>query len=59
MKLHTKYQKPGPSSFREEVFKVFPYKRLCKTNDPWGEVILTPGLYLNILGRGLQDKVTY
>ena len=24
MKLHTKYQRPGPSSFRED-FKMFPY----------------------------------
>ena len=34
MKLYTKYQKPGSSSFTKEFFlKDFPYLGLCKTSD--------------------------
>ena len=35
MKLHNKYQRPGPSSVREENFLMFFfYMSLCKTSDP-------------------------
>ena len=42
LKLHNKYQKPGPSCFRKEDFKFFPYMSLCKTSDPWHGAIFDP-----------------
>ena len=30
MKLQTKYQRPGPSSFRQKDFLSFAYRNLCK-----------------------------
>ena len=45
MKLHIKYQRPGLYSFRQNNLKVFPYRSLCKTSDPWGTgAFLTPWL---------------
>ena len=45
------------------LLKVFPYTSLCKTPDPWRGVILDPkglqGYYLNNLGRGSFDELTY
>ena len=38
MKLHTKYQKPGPSTFILEEF-FFSYMSLCKESDTWGAAI--------------------
>ena len=42
MKLHTKYQKPGPSDFRQEDFKGFNFISLCKTERPRDSVISGP-----------------
>ena len=53
MMLHTQYQRPGPSTFRQEdFFNFFPYMSICKTSDP-------QGYHLNNLGRGPLDDATY
>ena len=36
MMLQTKYQGSGPSGFRQEDFKRFPYISQCKKGDPQG-----------------------
>ena len=60
MKLRTKYQRPGTSSFRQEAFKVFPYMCLCKTSDTRaGVIFFIPGLSFDNLNRGLLDTVIY
>ena len=41
-------------------FKIFPYKGLCKTNDPTCGAIFDPqGYNLNNFGRGSLDEATY
>ena len=57
MKLHTKYQRPGPSGFRQEDFKGFCFISLCKTYGPRDRVIFCPeGYNLNNLGRSPLDE---
>ena len=60
MKSHTKYQRPGPSSFRR-FLSVFLYMYPCKTSDLWGGTSFDPRaiVSLNKLGRGPQDKATF
>ena len=62
MKLHIKYQTPGPSSFRQEDFKsFFFYMGLCKIS-PHPPTLTgrsnfrSQGYTLKNLSRGLQDK---
>ena len=43
-KVTYKYQRLVPSSFTQEDFSSFFQIWVCKTNDPWGRVILTLGL---------------
>ena len=46
MKLHTKYQKPGPSSFRQVFFKIFSTFIYVKQVTPDAGPLLTPGLII-------------
>ena len=58
MKLHNKYQRHGPSSFRQRnVFTVFPYIYIYIT--PTTGPFLPQGYNLNNLGRSLLDKTRY
>ena len=41
MKLHIKYQRSGPSGFRQEDFKVFTHMSVCKKVSPGAEPLLT------------------
>ena len=43
MKLHTKYQRQGPTGFTREDFLSFSLNMgLCKTSDPMGGAIFDP-----------------
>ena len=62
MKLHTKYQRPGPSSFIREEFSSFSlyHMRLCKITDPCIGAITDPQYYnFNNLGSSPLDEATY
>ena len=58
MKLHTKYQRPGPSSFRKEDFYLS-IQVYVKQVTPGMGPFLTPGYSFNNLGRSPQDKATF
>ena len=58
MMLHTKHQSYWPGGFRQKDFSCFPYISHCKTCDPWGGAILTPGA-MTKFSIGLQDDATY
>ena len=55
IKLHTKYQRPGPSSFRKEDIKKSQYECVNQVY-PGAGSFFTPGLYSP--GRGPHDKTT-
>ena len=59
MKLFTKYQKPGPSSFRRRFLKFFPICVYVKQVAPGKRHFLPQGYNLRNLGSGPLDEVTY
>ena len=60
MKLHTKYQSPGLSTFTQDDFQVFSYMGLCKTCDPLGGTTFDPEAVIRtILEEVLLDKAIY
>ena len=55
MKLHTIYQRPGPSGFRQKDFTVFPYMSLCKTG---GHLVQLSGTIQAILVQGHKRNMS-
>ena len=61
MMLHTQYQRPGPSTLRQEDCLSFsPIQVYVKQVTPRGEIIFDPmAKFLNNLGRSPLDDDTY